>query len=379
MACVVPGCTSGYGPQSLLPDGVRIHCFPTNPEKRQAWAKAIPRANWEPSKRSRVCSLHFDKSDYITERNDSNSRRHRDPELKLARLKPEAIPRTFPGCPSYLSTEKPKQRPTSCQTEERWKRQVEQAEEAAKKFLDQDKVHSPEEILSAQLEFPPLWNIITIQKNAKIIFEEVILDKDDKPTFKFTLTVEASLKFLLVCNGVIVPSSMVDHITPNLKIERLTDVTNILAFLNSFADSSQQKYIGLEDCIEQLNSTIQNDQSLSVEVAQKLSFLVDQLQLALQPSKSRRYRANYLWTCIKWLKTSPALYKQILQDGLLTLPSISHLKRLSNAYSLETGLSDVTTAYLGERYKSLTDRQKVVSLIIDEVYIHSKLEMYYFT
>ena len=162
---------------------------------------------------------------------------------------------------------------------------------------------------------------------------------------------------------------MVEHITPNLKIERLTDVTNILAFLNSFADSRQQKHFGLEDSIEQLNSAIQNDQSLSVKTAQKLSFLVDQLQLALQPSKSRRYRANYLWTCIKWLKTSPALYKQVLEEGLFTLPSISHLKRLSSAYSLETGLSDNTIAYLGERYKGLTDQQKVVSLIIDEVKI----------
>ena len=96
MSCVVPGCKSGYGYQSKLPEGVRKHRFPKDPKIREVWRKAIPRQNWEPTDSSIVCSLHFNDSDYITERQDNNQYRSQGP-LKLRRLKPDAIPRRFPG------------------------------------------------------------------------------------------------------------------------------------------------------------------------------------------------------------------------------------------------------------------------------------------
>ena len=59
----------------------------------------------------------------------------------------------------------------------------------------------------------------------------------------------------------------------------------------------------------------------------------------------------------------------MLDDNFLSLPSVSHLKRLASAYSLETDLSEATTAYLTERFNSLSEREKFVSLILDEVTI----------
>ena len=101
MACVVPGCKSGHGNQSLLPPGVRIHRFPAHPRWREVWAKAVPRTNWQPKKHSRICSLHFDDDDYTDERTDRNVFRTRNgPEkLLVPRLKPFAIPHLFPSAP----------------------------------------------------------------------------------------------------------------------------------------------------------------------------------------------------------------------------------------------------------------------------------------
>ena len=67
MACVVPQCKSGHGNKSLVPPGVRMHRFPKPQEQFEAWVKAIPRSDWHPKKHSRVCSLHFEESDYETE------------------------------------------------------------------------------------------------------------------------------------------------------------------------------------------------------------------------------------------------------------------------------------------------------------------------
>jgi len=105
MACVVPGCKSGNGQNSQLPAGVRIHRFPKFPMLREAWAKAIPRANWEPKKHSKICSLHFDPDDYTDLRSDRNIFRskHSTERLSVPRLKPFAVPHIFPNTPSVKS------------------------------------------------------------------------------------------------------------------------------------------------------------------------------------------------------------------------------------------------------------------------------------
>jgi len=97
MSCVVPGCKSGYGTKNQLPPGVRTHRFPKDLAQRKRWCEAIPRADWQPTDFSRICSLHFDNSDYFTEHQDSNKHRQKDSALKRRRLKPDAIPRYFPG------------------------------------------------------------------------------------------------------------------------------------------------------------------------------------------------------------------------------------------------------------------------------------------
>ena len=63
----------------------------------------------------------------------------------------------------------------------------------------------------------------------------------------------------------------------------------------------------------------------------------------------------------------PALYRVLLAGGLITLPSMSYLHRLSGAYHLETGLSSSTIAYLTERIKPLSDTERTVAIQIDEV------------
>ena len=82
-----------------------------------------------------------------------------------------------------------------------------------------------------------------------------------------------------------------------------------------------------------------------------------------------RYRPEFVWTALSWMKTSPALYRVLQTDGLLTLPTMRYLKRISSSFSLETGLSTGVISYLKTRCASLSQEQKSVVLMIDEVLV----------
>ncbi|XP_035205582.1 THAP domain-containing protein 1-like isoform X2 [Stegodyphus dumicola] len=64
--------------------------FPQNAERRAAWVRAVRRANWKPTKFSRICSEHFSE-DQI----DRTS-------LCCVRLRDYAVPNIFKAFPPYL-------------------------------------------------------------------------------------------------------------------------------------------------------------------------------------------------------------------------------------------------------------------------------------
>jgi hypothetical protein len=176
-----------------------------------------------------------------------------------------------------------------------------------------------------------------LKKDDKLIIEDVEFDEDGKPSFRFSLAISTDLKFkLFVCDSQILPST-IKHITNKNQIERHTDITNILAFLNSYAGNTQNILDPVEDGIKKLsklsNEALKDDEQLT----QKIDFIIEQLSLAIVPVHSRKYSTKLLWNCLTWMKTGPATYKQMLSDGMMTLPSLSCLRRLSGAYHLETG------------------------------------------
>ena len=101
---------------------VTFHAYPVHDHDLCAKRiKANPRKGFIPSKQSKLCSLHFDPSNFMTERTDSNTaRKNRKPtvsEQPLGRhLKAGAIPAIFPNAPSYLTTSKAASRKTKYAT-----------------------------------------------------------------------------------------------------------------------------------------------------------------------------------------------------------------------------------------------------------------------
>ncbi|KAK8771224.1 hypothetical protein V5799_025532 [Amblyomma americanum] len=80
--CCVPGCRGNYDGEKT----VRVFTFPADADRRQ-WLKAIPRADFEPGKRSVVCERHFKESDVRTSSKYVDSKTVKVVEAKLKVLK----------------------------------------------------------------------------------------------------------------------------------------------------------------------------------------------------------------------------------------------------------------------------------------------------
>ena len=74
------------------------------------------------------------------------------------------------------------------------------------------------------------------------------------------------------------------------------------------------------------------------------------------------------------MSTVLILYKQILKEDILALPTQRHLKKLTSAFTVEAGMSKSTEQYLKTRIKNLSEREKIVNLMIDEVYSAKRVE-----
>lgn len=236
MSCVVPNCKSFAGKYPL---GVTKHLIPGNVKRREQWIKAIPRKDWEPSKFSVVCSLHFEDSDYREHRNDGNlSRRKQKGSLIKKQLKPTAVPRIFPGLPSYLSSKSPCVRSEKATSFARHVLASKQADEQAKQFLASDLIESFFELkMNFEKHLPPSSeNIFSVKKSDTVFIEELVF-YDDGPKILYGLKIEDDLKFKAVVNGSLLSQKRLSHICQEGIIHRFSDIPNILSFLQSLSEN----------------------------------------------------------------------------------------------------------------------------------------------
>ena len=77
----------------------------------------------------------------------------------------------------------------------------------------------------------------------------------------------------------------------------------------------------------------------------------------------RRYTPSLLAMPTLLQRISPACYKQMCNDGLLTLPTADYLRRLCSAIDTDImALTEPTLAYLRARYSKLSEKDKLVSV-----------------
>ena len=106
----------------------------------------------------------------------------------------------------------------------------------------------------------------------------------------------------------------------------------------------------------------------------KMKFLCEQFSLQQRSLNNRRYSASLLSVSLLIFSHSPSAYRAILEEDILCLPSERTLKRMTSKLSLTSEESNFN--YFEKRIESLNSYDKHVLLIIDEIYVASKIELF---
>ena len=324
-----------------------------------------------------MCSRHFIESDYKVDSKDTNPRRKKNrstDELQRKRLCPDAFPSDFSDLPEYYSKKVPERRSESTSRAARHQKEYEAVELASQEVLDADKVASLEAIeekLALETNFP---KETLLQRDVnKLTFYSLTENDLGRPTIKYSLIIAKDLQFTLWCREVKIPISKVAQFcNKDKKIDSWAGILNILATLRGISsDAAPPPFDIIEYCVSLLNEKIPE---LDEEIAPKVNFAAEQLKLAITPLKARRYPPSILTTTVLWKMTSSALYKQVHKEGILTIPAPNYLDKLTKPFTAETGFPESTKKYLRARFSRLSDREKVVNLILDEVYNSHRVE-----
>ena len=112
------------------------------------------------------------------------------------------------------------------------------------------------------------------------------------------------------------------------------------------------------------------DDSDNDEIRGLIQFICEQLHLCQLAVQGRAYSKELLTEAFLLFISSHSAYPKL--KNLLILPSLRHLQQLSSYTSVVP--SEIDVEYLEERKKALSDDDKLVVLLIDEVYTASRVE-----
>ena len=324
------------------------------------WLRSIPR-EWDPdidisSARIYVCEKHFNDNDFQTDRTDSHSTRKKvkGKQLKRKRLKKDVVPSKWPGIPSYLSKEPFVPRPTS--TTSSTLRTEAQTERDKIKYgfttIEELKNKFDRSIL-------PL-SIVDIWKEHEVNF--IAFTTVNEPTIKYSLKILHSLDYevWLEGNKVNLSGSVNDKISKMPK--RLTSIIEIKEILDYLEDAPLSSD---EDIISNIIRKLKQPRFEDNKV---IAFIVEQLSLLYKSPRQRRYSPSMLAMTCMLERMSPSCYNQMYRDAWIILPTADYLRRLTSAINVDLDISPSTISYLTARFSRLAKKDKVVSLLMDEVY-----------
>ena len=372
--CCVPKCRTGYKSQPKEA-GVTIHKF------REVWKNKIHRDGvWSVTNDTYICSKHFVDSDFIYHSQDTNKRRQRNrnkQKLKLRYIKDGSYPTQFPNCPSYLSKKKPVGRSPMGFSSTRNEITTKRIEEKRKLEIKERTITSICDISTKLQDVKfrqSIAHLLYKIEDTQVTFYDIESDVlSSMPVVKFSLVIFSDLTFKIWHKGKVISYDKLSNIIKGKKITLIDDIVNIMAYLSGLNNPHPL------DITSEVNVCVQILQSLEEYVdgstRPKLQFIVEQLQLAFMNINHRRYSADLLSTCVLWENTSTNLYKQIRDSGLLTIPALRYIKKLTSAISVETGLTEQTIKYLEARFRKLTEREKIGCLMFDEIYTDKRCEI----
>jgi len=385
--CSAFGCTSGYVTEqrSDSEQKVTFHAYPLHDKDLcDKWIKANPCKDFVPSKHSKLCSLHFRESDFISKRTDSNAARRKRKsavcEQPLRRhLLPGAVPSIFTNVPEYLSTPKaPSRTTTSATSASRRERETLKLQQLEESFSANDDISALtlsdiQAKLESETAVPDGYCRAII--SSKLLL--CLLDVDgDVPQLAACITLHMDLKPVVSVSGKLVSKSHYKDLLTGDAVKQISQLVNLMARVKSWAtaeDRSMSRSLAVDMAVNSLKAGLDHaDDDEGDKCDEKTKFIVEQLQLLERNKFGRHYSPRMIIISYMIYAASSAAYKTLLNSSVLSLPSVSTLKKVTKRLDTKTGLDN--TAYLQLRIAKLTEYERTVVLIIDEIYVAKRVE-----
>lgn len=358
--CCVPGCNSNYSCENVYTPAFQ---FPKEESRRNAWIRAIKREeSFKPSDTTVVCVHHFDEQFIIREdritRNDGSLLVV--PRKKLA-LTTDSYPTKFPNCPSYLTKVLPAARKSPSTRHEAV---LARDEEQFQKWCENDTISSFEEFKVKAISQTG-WQTLSSQEH--VLFYKISDIESPRITVSFKIYNDFSVE-IWHAETKLCLKSFKYLLGDELKCDRWTKFDCLLNKLavyeikeQSFEDKLLIAATILEMCVDNGNE----------ESNEKLQFLEEQIRLLTL--KQLRYSANLIVWCAKFFYSFPSAYIMIRECKVLILPHPSYLKKLSAALTVSSS-PDSHIAYLRKKNSLLNKQEKVVNVLLDEIYISPAMD-----
>ncbi len=282
---------------------------------------------------------------------------------------PDAVPTIFPNLPAYLSKQTPPERKSGATSTERQAKENAQLQRDIDTFFDDDQIASLDSIKTNLHKLTIPSEIEMIFKDNTVVFAH-LHSADGFLHVKLHLQIDEDLKVQMTVNNLKVHNKEVKHLLFDDKVVTYSSVSNILSFLKSKENMDHHSTATVQNCIDTLSElTFENS-----EKQRKIQFIVEQLSLLTKTPSQRKYSSDLLAASMIWKTTSPNLYGQLLQEKVLTLPSLSHLRRLSQMFTTDIGMTKAALTYISMRIKDLMGMEKIMILIIDEIHSAQRVE-----
>jgi len=375
--CSAYGCRSGYDSQ-VTDKTVTFHAFPSDPEIRRRWITANPRKDFVPTQHSRICSLHFQPSDFSEIRTDTNKRRLKTVSVKRQRrhLNEDAVPSIFSNAPDYYT--KPARTPrqtTKATSSSRRQDEVNKMEELERSFRENDDVSSLSLAdisakLSDETSLPPGFNI-TIMDDSLLVY--LLHLNDGVPTVSACITLKSDLTVVCSLRGKVVPASQYGDLVKD-RLTQISQLVNLMARLKSWYTDPSSASLSLHvlTAVNELQKALDYVPDSDSEQHRKLRSLTEQLHLLLNQKYGRHYSPELTIFAFLVHASSPSAYRVLLEENVLCLPSTNILKKVTRRLRSVTTVDN--SAYLQLRLSQLNEPERTVTLIIDEIYIAKRVE-----
>ena len=192
---------------------------------------------------------------------------------------------------------------------------------------------------------------------------------DSSPKISICITIKIDLTIIIWYHDVKLEQSKYSYILgKNCLVDRWSKLENILNYCNSYNETA----CSVEDKLSYSIRLLQEYIDESGSTCKRLNFLVE--QLLLYKTKAPYYSPEtLLWSSMLYY-SSPHGYKLIRNSDVLKIPHPSYLKKLSfNSDMLNSGMSDSHLNYLKKKIGILTEEEKLVNLLLDEIHIKPTL------